>query len=195
MLTCPTCGEEKPRYLFPARGDLRRLSPEYAARGVECKVCILYRQGVYTAARPSRLRFQCVLFHHNGSQTIPGRRRASRREIEKLLVAYHRFLDQRKRKSLSRPSRWRLNRLQRRALLAIFGGRCLACGSASVLELDHVIPGGAGGSDRIENLQVLCKRCHLEKTRAHASTDYRPRHLRGRDLLQAVEDRLPRRRA
>jgi hypothetical protein len=39
---------------------------------------------------------------------------------------------------------------------------CFACGSVRMLEVCHIIPRCYGGSDDLENLHVLCKRCHGE---------------------------------
>ena len=42
---------------------------------------------------------------------------------------------------------------------------CVVCGSDRDLELDHVKPLSLGGSDELENLQLLCRVCHKEKSR------------------------------
>jgi len=49
------------------------------------------------------------------------------------------------------------------ALLASYGGLCLACGTTEKVRPDHVIPLSKGGGSDISNLQPLCGRCNLLK--------------------------------
>lgn len=42
-------------------------------------------------------------------------------------------------------------------------GRCEECLSVTDLQLHHKIPLGSGGSNKKENLQVLCRPCHKIK--------------------------------
>jgi len=44
------------------------------------------------------------------------------------------------------------------------GGRCVKCGSQENLEFDHIIPVSKGGATTYRNLQLLCKKCNLEKS-------------------------------
>jgi 5-methylcytosine-specific restriction endonuclease McrA len=58
-----------------------------------------------------------------------------------------------------------------RSLCAMYGNRCLACGSDGSLTADHVVPLSRGGRGDIGNIQPLCQPCNSRK---HAkSIDYR----------------------
>jgi 5-methylcytosine-specific restriction endonuclease McrA len=48
------------------------------------------------------------------------------------------------------------------------GGRCVDCGSAFDVQYDHVIPLALGGSNSVENLQILCAPCNQRKGAALA---------------------------
>lgn len=68
------------------------------------------------------------------------------------------------REGYSDPAYWRA-RAERYALA---GGRCELCGVEVVnrCECDHVVALRDGGANVVENLRVLCVRCHRAKTRA-----------------------------
>lgn|GEM_PF-4388904 len=51
----------------------------------------------------------------------------------------------------------------RRLVHARDGGRCLECGAAEDLTLDHVWPWSLGGQDTKENLRTLCRSCNSSK--------------------------------
>jgi hypothetical protein len=44
------------------------------------------------------------------------------------------------------------------------GGRCVLCGSAELLQFDHVMPVALGGNSSAENLQVLCSNFNRVKS-------------------------------
>lgn len=55
----------------------------------------------------------------------------------------------------------------RRAVYRRDGGRCKFCGDSfehARLELDHIIPWSAGGSDFSSNLRTLCQRCNGDRS-------------------------------
>ena len=44
------------------------------------------------------------------------------------------------------------------------GGKCVYCGSTENPQLDHIIPFSKGGATTVENLQLLCQKCNLQKS-------------------------------
>jgi 5-methylcytosine-specific restriction endonuclease McrA len=59
----------------------------------------------------------------------------------------------------------RLSREERYAILERDNFHCVMCGSGGktsrvILEVDHIIPRGAGGSNHPNNLRTLCVICH-----------------------------------
>jgi ribosomal protein L40E len=40
---------------------------------------------------------------------------------------------------------------------------CVACGATQALTIDHIVPERHGGTDELENLQTLCRRCNSKK--------------------------------
>ena len=60
-------------------------------------------------------------------------------------------------------SREHLSASKRKRILLRGKGRCMKCGSKKNLEIDHVVPLARGGSNRLENLQLLCQRCNRMK--------------------------------
>jgi hypothetical protein len=60
-------------------------------------------------------------------------------------------------------NRARISPEVRQAVFARDRFRCIDCGSADDLTLDHVHPWSLGGSDKPENLQTLCRPCNSKK--------------------------------
>lgn len=42
-------------------------------------------------------------------------------------------------------------------------GKCLGCGTTKYLVFDHIVPYYRGGTNTVDNLQVLCRTCNMEK--------------------------------
>lgn len=56
------------------------------------------------------------------------------------------------------------SRAVRRAIRNRDNHQCVKCGSTHKLEVDHVHPSALGGTNSIDNGQLLCWSCHQEKT-------------------------------
>jgi hypothetical protein len=42
-------------------------------------------------------------------------------------------------------------------------GCCVFCGSRRWVVFDHIVPVGKGGTDTVQNLRLLCDRCHRRR--------------------------------
>ena len=80
------------------------------------------------------------------------------------------------------PRRWRL---LRRRILDRDGWRCVQCGKAGRLEVDHVVPVKDGGDwwDP-SNLRTLDRRCHFSKSAAENAPPDPPDVAEWRAYLQ-----------
>lgn len=45
-----------------------------------------------------------------------------------------------------------------------YNNRCIACGKQGKLEVDHIVPLSCGGTNTIDNIQPLCRRCNASKS-------------------------------
>ena len=75
----------------------------------------------------------------------------------------------------------------RRAVLERDGYRCVQCGKAGRLEVDHIVPLHLGGAPYdMRNLQTLCRTpCHFAKSRRERMGDkaIHPDHAAWKDIL------------
>lgn len=64
--------------------------------------------------------------------------------------------------------RFPLSSLEKQAAMAFlsrnYGDWCAKCGSRDNLTIDHILPRTAGGSDELDNLQILCASCNATKS-------------------------------
>jgi 5-methylcytosine-specific restriction endonuclease McrA len=81
-------------------------------------------------------------------------RRSRRRRLNRRRSAFH---------APRRVSGGQVTPGMRRTVLARDRQRCVACGSAGPLQVDHVKPRAAGGLSVLSNLRTLCGSCNAAK--------------------------------
>ena len=79
----------------------------------------------------------------------------------------------------------------REACFRVWGKTCMYCGDRAT-EVDHIIEVAVGGSNTIDNVQPLCKPCHMAKTAAFNTVRVRPSQshrgvFSGRRCTKAVQ--------
>ena len=72
------------------------------------------------------------------------------------------------------------------AMVEVFDGRCVRCGSPGDILKDHIIPIYQGGSDALDNLQPLCAPCNRSK--GPENVDHRDKALK--DWKERLQKRL-----
>ena len=71
------------------------------------------------------------------------------------------------------------------------GWRCVLCGKAGRLEVDHVRPLHHGGEQWAEsNLQTLCKTCHVAKSRRESGRPVSPKTAQSAHRWAALVDAM-----
>ena len=60
--------------------------------------------------------------------------------------------------------RRKISKQVRNAVWIRDGGTCVECGAKDYLEYDHIIPVSKGGSNTVQNVQLLCRRCNGKKS-------------------------------
>ncbi len=68
------------------------------------------------------------------------------------------------------------------------GGVCSLCGRGGIpLEVDHIVPVDRGGVDRLDNLRVVCRSCHIQAHKSNLKIDaIRDQARGGYELEQMV---------
>lgn len=61
------------------------------------------------------------------------------------------------------PKRKPISAKVRGYLLSLYNYTCAYCDSGKLLQIDHIYPFSKGGTNDIDNLQVLCRKCNLTK--------------------------------
>ena len=77
----------------------------------------------------------------------------------------------------------------RRLALIRDGYRCVKCGKAGRLEVDHVKPLSKGGDPwDLGNLQTLCRGCHIAKTRSEQPKQPSPAATKWGKLVENLSE-------
>ena len=80
--------------------------------------------------------------------------------------------------------RWRA---LRKKALDRDGWRCVKCGRAGMLQVDHIKPMETGGAPwDLDNLQSLCRGCHIDKTAGENATPEPADVREWRELLRGT---------
>lgn len=61
--------------------------------------------------------------------------------------------------------------------------RCVFCGRGGRLEVDHIVPWSAGGSDEMDNLRTLCRDCNQDRSNFAVPADGERRLLNGHECV------------
>lgn len=62
------------------------------------------------------------------------------------------------------PNNTQLSKDRKNRIKNKFNNQCKCCGSTNNTTIDHIIPRALGGSNKQENLQLLCEDCNKIKT-------------------------------
>jgi len=82
-------------------------------------------------------------------------------------------------------------------LMSAHGGRCLYCGVADRLQVDHIVPIARGGGNEASNLAPACKPCNFDKRASSLAAwlarrpDLSPRDIADRWARANREGELP----
>lgn len=85
--------------------------------------------------------------------------------------------------STHKPTNTQAWRILRRQVIQRDDGYCQQCGAAGSNQVDHIVPLAEGGTDALENLQLLCDPCHRKKSAYDG--------VRGRKRKRGGGDELP----
>ena len=88
---------------------------------------------------------------------------------------------------MSEVHQWAAWKRARRSILHRDGWRCVKCGRAARLQVDHIVPVYMGGEEYApDNLQTLCVGCHVEKTRAERNAELSDQRRAWRAVLRSL---------
>jgi len=81
------------------------------------------------------------------------------------------------------PKIGKIDKKQWEEKLKRLGGKCQMCGSTEDITIDHIIPLSKGGTNHIDNLQPLCRRCNSRKQNKIMKS-----RMKGESIPQVIGD-------
>ncbi|MFJ7489705.1 HNH endonuclease [Streptomyces sp. NPDC097727] len=174
--TCTRCREEKPLGEFTFKGDYTMS---------RCKPCLREVSKEWYQANPERVRARDRARRERNPERVREIQRASYRRNRGYYAAKNaEWIRNNSEANRARRARYRARKAaapgtgvtaaEWRALVAAYGGYCLACLRTGLpLEADHVIPLSLGGAHQIDNIQPLCRSCNASKADRVGQLDYR----------------------
>lgn len=169
MKQCSKCGETKPLSEFYLKNGKPRDS--------RCKECKRAEQREYYQEHPEEGKENSRRWRKENPERAAELHREWMKEHKEEYAGKHREYSRqwRLRNPQSVLKRWvvRILRLiqseehftdeEWQELFRESGSRCAICGSTKNLTVDHIIPLSKGGSDTIDNIQILCRKHNSQK--------------------------------
>lgn len=183
---CTKCGEVKPA----TTEYFHRHSEGKGGLRPDCKVCFAARMRAYAERNAQSIKEWRKAFRVKNRQALIERDREYYRANKPRLIAQMKEYNARNREAYNeRLRRWRKNnptkvqvwvRNRRAKLKGLIGshslqdilalmesqrGKCVYCHCdiRKKFQVDHIVPVSAGGANDKSNLQLLCKKCNLDK--------------------------------
>lgn len=162
---CPTCGETKPVSKF-----CRHRSRKDGLRG-QCRACSTAyyhaNHSRYATYRHAHRKEKAV--YDEDYQRVHCEKRLAYRVAHRTERTANRHIA----RARTYGDHHRYDTEAWKAQRAAWGNRCLCCDTTADLTTDHIVPLSLGGTNTLDNLQLLCRACNTRK--GQKTTDYRPR--------------------
>lgn len=188
---CKDCRIELSRKRYaPKKEKIKDERQEYYRDGLKrCKECEQYKPtGSYGHHsthwdRLNHICSQCIKnrkyqknpetskkwYQNNRIHTLQRGKEWAKNNRDKTRAIWHRY----KTRKINAIGKFTASQIEKLKQYYCPDGKCLKCYEVRKLTIDHVVPLSKGGSNCIENIQLLCGNCNSGKCNYH-SMDFRP---------------------